>query len=85
MVSGVGGTNNNNALANAVNQATASSSQFVSENTFFNPSDDATAKSRPDESTGPQSVCVPVGFIFIVGADDGDEHEYAERFGQFGD
>jgi flagellar basal-body rod modification protein FlgD len=35
MVSGVGGTNNNNALANAVNQATASSSQFVSENTFL--------------------------------------------------
>ncbi len=35
MVSGVGGTNNNNSLANAVQSATASSGQFVSENTFL--------------------------------------------------
>jgi flagellar basal-body rod modification protein FlgD len=35
MVSGVGGTNNNNSLANALSSVTGSSGQFVSENTFL--------------------------------------------------
>ena len=75
--------NNSSSLASALSSVTGSGSQFVSENTFLTLLITQLENQGSLESPGFKPIRLTIGFVFCFGTDDGDEYNFADRFGQF--